>query len=106
MNANAAAIATANAPAAVAAENRPMPELHLLLADREGALVRLLGLVERRGFRLGAVTSCATAHGTRLSLTLASDDRAADVLLRQVARLHDVLDAALDVRRPAAQVVR
>ena len=102
MNANAAAIATA--PAATAANGRSMPELHLLLADREGALVRLLGLVERRGFRLGALRTCATKHGTRLSLTLASDDRAADVLLRQVARLHDVLDAALDVRRqPVSQ---
>jgi acetolactate synthase regulatory subunit len=84
-----------------------MPELHLLLADREGALVRLLGLVERRGFRLGAIRTCATPRGTRLSLTLASDDRAADVLLRQVARLHDVLEAALDVRRqPVAQALR
>ena len=100
MNADAAATATT----ATAAEGRAMPELHLLLADREGALVRLLGLVERRGFRLGAVKSSATPRGMRLSLTLASDDRAADVLLRQVARLQDVLDAALDVRpRPVSQ---
>ena len=101
------ATAAATATSATLAAGRALPELHLLLADREGALVRLLGLVERRGFRLGAVRTAATPRGLRLSLTLASDDRAADVLLRQVARLHDVLDAALDVRRqPVAQVSR
>lgn len=78
-----------------------VPELNLLLVDREGALVRLLGLVERRGFRLGAISTRATPQGTRLSLRLASDDRSAEVLLRQVARLHDVLEAALDVQRAA-----
>lgn len=85
-----------------------MPELNLLLADREGAVVRILGLVERRGFRLGAISTRPTPQGTRLSLTLASDDRAADVLLRQVARLQDVLEAALDVQRQphAAWTVR
>lgn len=79
--------------------DRATPELNLLLADNEGALVRLLGLIERRGFRLGTVSTHPTPRGTRLSLTLASDDRPADVLLRQVSRLHDVLDAALDFHR-------
>ncbi|HEX2140058.1 MAG TPA: ACT domain-containing protein [Woeseiaceae bacterium] len=86
-----------------------MPELKLLLADREGALVRLLGLVERRGFRLGTITTRSTPTGTQLSLTLASDDRPVDVLLRQVERLHDVLEATLDMHcQPhiAARVIR
>jgi acetolactate synthase regulatory subunit len=79
------------------------PELNLLLANREGAVVRILGLVERRGFRFGAISMHPTPQGTRLSLTLASDDRPAEVLLRQVARLQDVLEAALEVeRRPHA----
>ncbi|HET6629140.1 MAG TPA: ACT domain-containing protein [Woeseiaceae bacterium] len=76
-----------------------LPALNLLLADREGALVRILGLVERRGFRFGAISTRLTPRGMQLSLTLASDDRPADVLLRQVARLQDVLEAALDVQR-------
>jgi acetolactate synthase regulatory subunit len=76
-----------------------LPELNVLLADREGAVVRILGLVERRGFRFGAISTRPTPQGTRLSLTLASGDRPADVLLRQVARLQDVLEAALEVHR-------
>lgn len=76
-----------------------MPELNLLLADREGAVVRILGLVERRGFRFSEISTRPTPQGTRLSLTLACDDRPADVLLRQVARLQDVLEAALEVQR-------
>ncbi len=76
--------------------------LNLLLADREGALVRILGLVERRGFRFSAISTHPTPQGVKLSLALDSD-RPADVLLRQVARCQDVLEAALDVhRRPRA----
>ena len=88
---------------AQAAPKTAMPELSLLLVNSEGALVRLLGLVERRGFRLGAISTRPTPQGTHLSLTLASDDRPADVLLRQVMRLQDVLEAALHVHpRPHA----
>ncbi len=107
MNAN--AVTPLNRPASAPAgmhARTAKPELTLLLADSEGALVRILGLIERRGFRLGTVSSELTPHGTRLSLTLASHDRPADVLLRQVARLHDVLEAALDIRRQPQPVSR
>ena len=78
-----------------------MLELSLLLSNAEGALVRTLGLIERRGFRLGSMATRPTPHGLALTLSLASDGRPADVLLRQIRRLHDVLEAALDVARPA-----
>ena len=78
-----------------------MLELNLLLANAEGALVRVLGLIERRGFRLGSMQTRATPHGMQLTMALAGDTRPADVLLRQIRRLHDVLEAALDVARPA-----
>ena len=78
-----------------------MLELTLLLANAEGALVRVLGLIERRGFALGAMATRATPHGLQLTLTLPAQARPADVLLRQIRRLHDVLEAALDVARPA-----
>ena len=78
-----------------------MLELTLLLANAEGALVRTLGLIERRGFRLGAMATRATPHGLQLTVAIADDARPADVLLRQIRRLHDVLEAALDVARPA-----
>jgi len=78
-----------------------MLELKLLLANAEGALLRVLGTIERRGFTLGAMSTRATPHGLQLTLSLPGDGRPADVLLRQIRRLHDVLEAALDVARPA-----
>jgi len=78
-----------------------MLELTLLLAPAEGALVRVLGLIERRGFRLGAMQARATPRGLHLTLALPAGGRPADVLLRQIRRLHDVLEAALDAPRPA-----
>lgn len=58
--------------------------------DAEGALVRILGLAERRGYRLLAVED----RGGELSLELAPRDpgRRLDVLAAQLRRLHDVTD--------------
>ena len=70
-----------------------MLELTLTLAPVEGALLRLLGLVERRGFPLGAIQSRTTPDGLDVRLTPAAVDRPGDVLLRQVLRLHDVRQA-------------
>ena len=78
-----------------------MLELTLLLANAEGALVRVLGLIERRGFVLGAMSTRATPRGLQLTLALPADSRPVDVLLRQVQRLHDVLEAAFDLPRAA-----
>jgi len=78
-----------------------MLELSLLIANAEGALVRVLGLIERRGFPLGTMQTRMTPQGLRLTLTLADNGRPADVLLRQVRRLCDVREASLDVARPA-----
>ena len=78
-----------------------MLELSLTLAPAEGALVRVLGLIERRGFRLGAMRSQPCTRGLDVFLQLPSDGRPGDVLLRQVQRLHDVLDASMDIARSA-----
>jgi acetolactate synthase II small subunit len=81
-----------------------MCELNLLVASNEGALVRVLGTIERRGFSFAALSTQSTAQGMRLSMTLASDGRSADVLLRQLRRLVDVREAALDMPRPAFEL--
>lgn len=83
-----------------------MLELSLTLAPTDGALVRVLGLIERRGFKLGAMRSAPSPRGLDVFLQLPSDGRPGDVLLRQVQRLHDVRDATLDFARsvyPAAR---
>ena len=85
-----------------------MLELTLTLAPAEGALLRLLGLVERRGFPLGAIQTRPSPAGLDVRLTLPVDGRPGDVLLRQVQRLHDVREARIDFiqPRPAATTWR
>lgn len=62
--------------------------IRVAFQNDEGALVRILGFVERRGYRLLAVD----ARGGELSLELAARDpgRRLDVLAEQLRRLHDV----------------
>lgn len=67
--------------------------LRIELADAEGALMRLIGLVERRGFTIAAMDKSETSGGqstVTLSLAARDDARSMDVLARQVARLLDV----------------
>ena len=67
--------------------------LRIELADAEGALMRLIGLVERRGFTIATLDKDAASHGqSTVTMTLDARDgaRNMDVLARQVARLLDV----------------
>ena len=74
-----------------------MFELSLAIRDVEGALLRVLGTIERRGFRLAAVTTRRAPHGFDIDLSVDADERPAEVLLRQVLRLHEVQHARIDV---------
>lgn len=62
--------------------------IRIQFTDEEGALVRILGLIERRGYRLLTVEG----RGGSLTLDLAPRDpgRRLDVLAAQIRRLHDV----------------
>lgn len=65
-------------------------QLHIQLRVCEGAIIRTLGLIERRGFRLDAVT-VGEAQGDGQSMdVIVSGDRSPDLLQRQIERLHDV----------------
>lgn len=71
--------------------------IELRVARAEGALVRMLGLIERRGF---AVTAIATRNDASpetlvLRLDVATEDRSFEVLVRQILRLLDVRSARL-----------
>lgn len=77
-----------------------MLELNLVITNAEGALVRLLGTIERRGFRIDAVHSEPHAEGQRLRVALGTTARPADVLVRQLQRLVDVREVHLDIVRP------
>jgi acetolactate synthase regulatory subunit len=65
--------------------------LNIQLRDREGAVLRALGLIERRGFRLhGMIVEEASAAGREMSVRVSSE-RPVELLRRQLERLHDVL---------------
>ena len=63
--------------------------LHVTLRDAEGALQRLLGTAERRGFRVCAMHAEAGGDACEVALTL-EGARDAALLVRQIQRLHEV----------------
>ncbi len=77
------------------------PEIILTLDRREGALVRLLGLIERRGFRVTDLGCRERAETLVVRARLDGGGRSAEILLRQIARLHDVRGAELVAQRPS-----
>ena len=68
-------------------------ELQLQLRAAEGAMLRVLGTIERRGYTLGALVSTPHAQGLALCLQLEPNGRQVEVLLRQLRKVYDVLDA-------------
>lgn len=67
--------------------------LRIELADQEGALMRLVGLVERRGFSIATLDKAAARDGRAIvTLQVAAREgaRQIDVLVRQIGRLFDV----------------
>lgn len=71
--------------------------IELRLARAEGAVVRTLGLIERRGFTVTeiAMRSDAGSESHVLRLEVTSTGRPFDVLIRQILRLIDVRAALL-----------
>jgi acetolactate synthase II small subunit len=80
--------------------------IELRLARAEGAIVRTLGLIERRGFTVTTITMRSDAGSETLVLRLEvnSESRPFDVLLRQIMRLIDVR-AALLIESPHGDVM-
>lgn len=75
--------------------------LQIRLSNSEGAVIRALGLMERRGYSLNKCTvSEADDSGRDMQVTVTSS-RPGDLLKRQLDRLHDVLTVEL---KPAANI--
>lgn len=65
--------------------------LQIQLRSSEGALLRTLGMIERRGFMVDSMSlSEAAGDGRSLSVNVVSE-RPVELLKRQLDRLHDVL---------------
>lgn len=80
--------------------------IRIFFTPAEGALIRILGTIERRGYVLHAVEARTGESGGELSLELAARDpgRRLDVLAAQLRRLHDVTDVTpFPVIQPVTQ---
>jgi len=66
-----------------------MHRLNIELMDREGALLRLLGTAERRGWRTVAVHAIGRLEGLQVDLTVRGEG-SVGLLTRQLMRLHEV----------------
>jgi len=74
--------------------------LKILMNNTEGALIRTLGTVERRGHRLLGLSSRASGPAIQqLLLEIDCGERSADVLVRQIDRLYDVISVSKDQTR-------
>lgn len=69
--------------------------LQINLAATEGALIRVLGTVERRGYSLNSLQVEKNENGMHVSMQIESD-RDANVLCRQLDRLFDVQSVVLE----------
>lgn len=76
-------------------------QLRIQLRSNEGAVLRALGLIQRRGYRLESCNLAeASGDGRRMDVRVTSE-RPGALLKRQLERLHDVLWA--DLEQPAGQ---
>ena len=79
--------------------------IEVSLSRAEGAIVRTLGLIERRGFTVESVATRSEPQADALVLRVevASRGRPIDVLVRQILRLLDVRHAFLIEPQSAGQ---
>ncbi|MDW8478847.1 MAG: ACT domain-containing protein [Xanthomonadales bacterium] len=69
--------------------------LSLRLRPAEGAVLRVLGSIERRGFAIEGIESRRENGWIGLAVAL-SGERSVEVLARQLARLYDVLAVEIE----------
>ena len=75
--------------------------LNITLSSAEGAVLRTLGLIERRGFSLDRCSVGEIENSRRAMEVSVSSTRPGDLLKRQLERLHDVYHVEL---RPAVVI--
>lgn len=68
--------------------------LELALDRAEGALLRVLGTIERRGWNVLSVNAASTAQAYAVNVTL-EGERDPEILCRQLQRLVDVREVAV-----------
>ena len=79
-------------------------QILLTLQPVDGALVRVLSLVERRGFSIRSLRANRSEGEIEVGLEVHAEDRSVENLIRQVGKLVDVTTVRLpdaDSREPA-----
>ena len=78
--------------------------LSILVANNAGVLGRITGLFSRRGYNIDSLSVGTTEdpNYSRVTVTLRGDDRVIEQILKQVAKLIDVLDI---MELPAEQAI-
>ena len=73
------------------------PQVTIDFNAAEGAVVRMIGLVERRGFRVRGIAMAEEADKSsmRLDVQPLDDKRSLDVLALQLGRLHEVRNVSV-----------
>ena len=77
-------------------------EFQIELKEMEGAVLRVLGMIERRGFRLQSCFVEKPEFDRQQMRATVSSARPISVLQRQLERIHDVVSVQL--RGPADKV--
>jgi len=77
--------------------------LKIQLSGSEGAVIRALGLIERRGYHLDRCSVGETGTNGRAMEVQVSSSRPGDLLKRQLERLHDVFKVELKPATPTEQ---
>jgi len=83
--------------------------LNITLSGSEGAVIRTLGLIERRGFSLDRCSVGEIENNRRTMEVSVSSTRPGELLKRQLERLHDVYNVELEpavVMQPRTQGLR
>ena len=70
-------------------------KLTIQLSGSEGAAIRALGLIERRGFSLDTCSVAEVDSSGRVMKVSVSSTRPGELLKRQLERLHDVFHVEL-----------
>jgi acetolactate synthase regulatory subunit len=79
--------------------------LRMNMHKAEGSIIRLLGLIERRGFSVTTMNARSDDAAQQLEITvqLHSTGRSVEVLTRQIEKLYDVRTVAcMNAGEPAA----
>lgn len=70
--------------------------LRITIRRIEGAIIRIIGLVERRGFSIDSVSAIPSPCGQEMAVVIeVESERSAQVLARQVEKLFDVRAVSL-----------